>query len=235
MKRAVVVAAVAGLFSGCVVATTQPSQPTFSGEVWNWDEARSTVTLLNGGQTTRVRVSPEEIRGLRLHQFAVVHGQVDPPAPIEQVVAVTGPTTPVPSGQPQSFDTTGTISAIDPNGLVSVDSSQGRLVVWSATPDTSRFRPGTPAHVRVSVQPVDLVPLADPRALAAAKEPQPAALATTEPGDHAMVIGRVMRVDPSGTITVDSPRGPVTVAVPNARVFRDGMTVEVRTLVQAGP
>jgi hypothetical protein len=139
----------------------------------------------------------------------------------------------LPSGAPDSVETTGTINAVDPKGLVSIDSPRGRLVLWTATPSSAGFRPGAAARVRTSVQTVDMVPLSDPRASTAMKEPQPAASAGAEPGDHAVITGRVMSVQPTGLLTVESPRGPVTVMVGNASKYQPGMTVQLRTLVQA--
>ena len=59
----------------------------------------------------------------------------------------------------------------------------------------------------------------------------PAGSARTEPGDYAVVIGRVLAVDPSGRLTVESARGPITVRVPDVRRYKVGDTVEVRTSV----
>ncbi len=42
-----------------------------------------------------------------------------------------------------------------------------------------------------------------------------------------------MNVAPTGMLTVESPRGPVTVWVPNAASFRVGDFVQVQTIVQA--
>ena len=59
----------------------------------------------------------------------------------------------------------------------------------------------------------------------------PSASPRTEPGDYAIVMGRVLAVDPAGSITIESVRGPVTVRVPNAGRYRVNDTVEVRTSV----
>ena len=55
-----------------------------------------------------------------------------------------------------------------------------------------------------------------------------------EPGDHAIVIGRILSVDQRGTIAVDSPRGPIRVWVTQELgSYRVGDVVEVRTRVLA--
>lgn len=240
MNRVVRIVSVIFLVAGCTTAVAQPSaQPSgstaYSGEVWTWDERENTVTLRQGAQTVRVKVTPDQLRGLRPHQFATVRGVIDPPAPIATTVSPAPPMAALPSGSPDSVETTGTISMVDPKGLVSVDSPRGRLVLWTATPASAGFQPGATARVRTSVQAVDMVPLSDPRAHTATREPQPAALAGAEPGDHAVITGRVVSVDPTGLLTVESPRGPVTVMVGNASRFQPGMTVQLRTMVQAAP
>jgi hypothetical protein len=44
-------------------------------------------------------------------------------------------------------------------------------------------------------------------------------------------MGRVLAIDPSGSLTIESARGPVTVRVPNVTRYKVGDTVEVRTSV----
>jgi hypothetical protein len=230
-------------FAGCAGVSSPPGGPragtAFHGEVWNWDERESTVTLLTGTGTVRVKVSPDQLRWLRLHQLTTVHGEIDPPAPIPHTVVEPPELTPVAVGTPDTVETAGTISAVDPSGLVSIDSPRGRLVVWTVAPSQA-FRAGTAARVRVSVQRVEMVPPSDPRAAtAAARWPEPAdrplAPPPAEAGDHAVVTGGVLSVDPGGSLAVDSPRGPVIVAVSDASRFRKGMMVQVRTLLEGGP
>ena len=79
------------------------------------------------------------------------------------------------------------------------------------------------------VQPLDLVPARPGQAVPVAVEPS--ASAPTEPGDYAVVVGRVLTVDLSGRLTVDSSRGPINVLVPNAARYRVNDMVEVRTSV----
>jgi hypothetical protein len=235
MRRAVQLAVVAIVLGACATAPVQqPGAAVYRGEVWNWDERDNTVTLLVGAQPIRLKVAPDQLRGLRLHEFATVRGEPAPPADIAHVITSPAPMTAVPAGPPVTMETTGTIGIIDPKGLVSIDTPRGTLLVWTATPGGEALRPGTPAKVRISVQPVTMVPLADPRTQAAMREPQPGALVAAEPGVHAVVTGRITGVDPAGRISVESPRGPVTVAVPDIGPFRPGGTVQVRTLVQPG-
>jgi hypothetical protein len=52
------------------------------------------------------------------------------------------------------------------------------------------------------------------------------------PGDQAVVVGRILNVNPTGTLTIESPRGPVTVWVPDANAFKIGDFVQVQTVVQ---
>jgi hypothetical protein len=235
MRRAVQLAVVAIVLGGCVTAPVQqPGASVYRGEVWNWDERDSTVTLLVNAQPMRLKVEPDQLRGLRLHEIATVRGTPAPPADIAHVVTGAVPMAAIPAGAPVTMETTGRIGVVDPKGLVSIETPRGTLFVWTATPGGEALQPGTPAKVRISVQPVNMVPLADPRTQAAIREPQPAALVAAEPGVHAVVTGRITGIDPAGRISVESPRGPVTVAVPDVGSFRAGSTVQVRTHVQPG-
>lgn len=229
------------MLTGCATAANTPgaqaSGNVYRGEVWTWDQREGIVTLLQGTQIVRIKVTPDQLRGLRRHEIASVRGELAPPAEIPQQIVTPPPMTPVPRGTAQQTEVNGTVASVDPTGLAAIDSDRGRLVVWTVSRDSGRFAPGVPVRVRITVQPVDMVPLADPRAQAASRVPdasQPSALATGEPGDWAVITGRVLRVDPNGMVTVESPRGAVTVAVPDASRFADGTTVQVRTLVQPG-
>ncbi len=220
------------LLVGC--ATTQGTAPSaeaagtpFRGEVWTWDERTNVVTLRQGAQNIRVHVTPDQIRTLRLHEVMTVRGEIAPPENVQQVSA--GPMRAVPRGTAQQSEVDGTVSAADPKGLVSIDTTTGRLTVWTATPDTSNFPSGTAVRVKTSVQPMQFVPATD---AGAAKTSDPSAPVMTEPGDHSVVTGRIISADSRGTITVESPRGPITVAMPNAASQRVGDTVQVRTSLQ---
>jgi hypothetical protein len=64
--------------------------------------------------------------------------------------------------------------------------------------------------VHISVQPVDLVPASAP----ATPTPAPVGGATTSPsqaGDHAVVNGRIIGINPGGVLVVESPTGPIQV------------------------
>jgi hypothetical protein len=233
MKRMAVVVVFMTLFAGCAARTTAPSAQTegtlFRGEVWTWDERTNVVTLRSGTQNTRVRVSPETIRTLRLHDIVVIRGELAPPEQIQHVSTPGGPMRAVPQGSAQQSEVTGTVSAADPKGLVSIDAPQGRVTVWTASTDTSAFAAGTPVRVQITVQPVQMVPASGD---AAGATPDPAASVPTTPGDHAVITGRITGIDPKGTITVESPRGPITVAAPNASGLKAGDSVQVRTSLQ---
>ena len=67
--------------TGCASRTTATAQApgdTFTGEVWTWDERENTVTLRRGAEQIRVKTTPEQIRGLQLHQTATIRGQIAP-------------------------------------------------------------------------------------------------------------------------------------------------------------
>jgi hypothetical protein len=51
------------------------------------------------------------------------------------------------------------------------------------------------------------------------------------PGDSAVSVGRVLGVTPTGALTVESQRGPISVWVPDAANFRVGDFVQVHTVV----
>jgi hypothetical protein len=241
MKILGAVVAVVLILAGC--ATTRPDTTSaqagtnlYGGEVWTWDDAQNIVTLRQGTQTIRVQTTPEEMRTLRLHEYAIVRGQLAPPAPIETVLTPAVPMTAVPRGAPEQVELSGTAAAADPKGLVTIESDRGRLVVWTATPGGSRYAPGTPVRVRTSVQRVDMVPAGAAGAPATpATAIEPAASVSSEPGDFAVVTGRVLAADSARQLlTVESPRGPVTVSVPNASAYAPGTFVQVRTAIHPG-
>ncbi|MGH7279228.1 MAG: hypothetical protein ACREJG_11145, partial [Candidatus Rokuibacteriota bacterium] len=102
--------------------------------------------------------------------------------------------------------------------------------VWVASPDAGRYQAGGEVRVRVAVQSVDLVPADGARSSA------PAVPAVSgEPGDYAVVTGAVVKADPAGTLTVESPRGPISVWVPAAARYRVGESVQIRTSVHPSP
>lgn len=218
----------AGL-AGCAAqqpAAPQPAaaQNTYTGEVWTWDEQANTVTLRQGTQTVRVKVTLDQLVGLRLYQTATVCGE-PAAAEIERITQPAGSL--VPRGPAEDVELTGTVDRVDPAGTVSITSPRGPVTVWVATPGSTPFRAGDQVRVRVHVQPLELV---------AGKGGQPpapdvAASVATEPGEYAVVRGPITASDPAGRLTVQSPRGPVTVWVQNGDRYPTGNSVEVRTSV----
>jgi hypothetical protein len=198
----------------------------YSGEVWLWDTQTNIVTLRQGERLVRVKVSPDQLIGLRINQPATVRGELVGPAEIEQ--AQLPPGTLVASGPPDEFDLTGTVAALDPAGKAGISSPRGPVEVWVATPTTT-LKPGQPVRVRMQVQPLQVAP-PSPGAPASAP-PAPVAAVGSEPGDYATVRGQVRAVDPGGRLIVDSPRGPIQVWVPRVDRYTVGQFVEVRTAV----
>jgi hypothetical protein len=225
----VIVAAVVG--AGCATTPAPPPGTTaFTGEIWTWDEQTNTVTLRQGMRDIRVNISPDQIAKLRLHETKTVYGQLAPPAELPLVI-VEGPSTVVARGAADEMEVVGTIVAIDPAGRIVVNAQQGPVEVWRAT-DGVAFTQGGPARVRMRVQPLDVV-LVRPGSPAPVVI-EPAASPRTEHGDYAVIVGRVLAVDPSGRLTVHSSRGPVNVWVPNPGRYKVNDTVEVRTSVHPG-
>jgi hypothetical protein len=233
--RALCTAAVVLLFAGCVTTTTTTTAQapagapqTFSGEVWTWDEPNNTVTLFKEGKITRVRTTPEQMRTLRLHEQARITGELAPPADL-LVVTNTGPVTFVPRGQAESMEVKGTVASVDPQGRLAVTSDRGPIHVWGAAGADQRFAKGAPVSVKMSVQPVDARPVA-------AGQPAPATNAgaaspSSEPGDHAVVTGRIIGVNPGGVLVVESPTGPIQVLVADGGKYKVGDWVEVHSTV----
>src|SRR5687767_4899221 len=194
MKRLIYSAITILVLSGCATTAPAPSaqaQPgtAFRGEVWTWDERTNVVTMRMGTQNVRVRTSPETIKYLRLHEITTIRGEVAPPEDIATVVTAPRPMRAVPQGSPQSSEISGTVSAVDPRGLVSIDTADGRITVWTATADTSAFPVGTPVRLMMSVQPVNWVPVAEGQAAGA--DPAASIATAPGPGEHAIVTGRV--------------------------------------------
>src|SRR6267378_3925975 len=208
--------------AGCASRTAPAAQApadTFTGEVWTWDEPENTVTLRQGAQTFRVKTTPEQMKGLQLHQIATIRGQVAPPAELPRTITPAVPMTAVPRGPVDQQTVTGKITAVDPNGRLSIDSERGPLHVWFATGDR--------VQVMMAVQAVDMVPAW--RAGAAAST-DPSASMSSQPGDSAVVTGRVMGVD-RGIIVVESPSGPIQVWVGESPRYKVSDAVQVRTNV----
>ena len=227
---------IVALLAGCAAA--RPPAPTagtqtFTGEVWTWDTQESTVTLMqDGGRAVRVKVSPEQMRTLRHHQWTTVMGEPAGPVGLEHTLKPAGPVTAVPRGQPEIVEVTGTVTTVDARGRLALQSDRGPIHVWAAAGADQRFPRGASVTVRMSVQPVDLVPATAP----APPLPSPvgaAASPSSEPGDHAVVTGRVMGVNPGGVLVVESPTGPIQVLAADTTRYKVGDWIQVRTSVRA--
>jgi hypothetical protein len=233
---AILAVAVSLVVTGCATRTVSRDQgPAYTGEVWTWDENESTVTLRRGEEQVRVKVSPDQIRGLRLHQTTTLRGELAPPMEITRIITPAMPVRPVPRGPVDQHVVTGIVTAADPRGRLSIDSERGPLHVWAASGAEQRFQPGARVQVQIAVQPVDMVPIgsgAPPRAL----EPAASASAPSgQPGDYAVVTGRIMGIARSGTLVAESPTGPVQVWVQDSTKYRVEQPVQIRTLVSTVP
>lgn len=218
------------LLAGCATQSPSPTPAagqTFTGEVWTWDERQSIVTLRQGSETVRVKVTPDQIAGLRLHQTATVRGELAPPAELNLVLPAE-PMTAVPRGTPEESELTGAVSMVDSAGRLSITSPRGPLHVWGAKGVEQRYRPGQNVRVKVTVQPVDMVPTRDRPGSAPSA---PAATPGSEPGDYATVTGRIIAVNAGGGLVVESPTGPIQVYVGDGGRYRVSDTVQVRTSV----
>lgn len=212
-----------------VVAGQAPVTGKFSGMAWTWDSERNIVTLHDYVNKFRVQTTPDVIARLNHHQWVTIPGTLLGPEPIETVLLPAQPMTAIPSGPAADAEVTGKIAAIDPNGIGVVQSARGPMRVWLADNAQSRFQSGSDVKVIVHVQPVRMVAVSG--AGGQASGPTLAAPAPL-PGDQAVVVGRILSVDPAGALTVESPRGPITVWVPNASAFKIGDFVQVQTVVQ---
>jgi len=227
--KTTVIAIVALMLAAC--AGTAPPAPatgqTFTGEVWGWNQQANIVTLRQGGNTIRVKVTPDQIAGLRLHQVVTVRGELTP-AEIEQFIIPPGRL--VARGAAASAETTGSVARVNAAGTVAIDSARGPVTVWIATPGAQPFQAGEQVRVRLQLQPLEQLPPA-PGDVTRAAMTEPAAPAGSEPGEYAAVRGQVTAVDPSGRLTVESFRGPITVWLPAGTTLRVGDWVDVQTSV----
>jgi hypothetical protein len=217
---------IALLVAGCALNPPPVGQPV-TGEVWGWDTQTGTVMVRDdAGKNVRVKVSPDQFRTLRVNQRTTLYGQIAP-LEIEQIPAPSQPMTARPTGIADQFETTGTVASISPAGKMEVNSTRGPFELLVPPGTEQRFAVGTPVRVRVSVQPVQLVPTKT------APAPDPAIVTQKEPGEYAVVIGRVLQVDPAGVVQVEAPGGAIRVLVPDARRYRADDSVEVRTSVHS--
>jgi hypothetical protein len=233
--RVLTTVAIVLLFAGCAATAPAPAPTagaqTFTGEVWTWDQPNNIVTLYKDGQAFRVQTTPDQMRTLSLHSNARVTGTLAPPADLPMLVTG-GPMTPVPHGQADVMEVKGTVASVDPNGRIAVTSDRGPVHVWGATGADQRFKKDEPVTVKMSVQPVDMKPAASNQQAAAASANALAnASPSSEPGDHAVVTGRIIGVNPGGVLVVESPTGPIQVLVADGAKYKVGEYVEIRTTV----
>jgi hypothetical protein len=233
--RIVTVVGIAAMLAGCATArATPPGTQTFTGDVWTWDTQESVVTIMqDGGQLVRVKVEPETLRTLRLHQYTRVSGTVAPPADLVHTTRPAGPVNAVPKGQPEIVELAGTVTTVDPKGRLALSSERGSMHVWVAEGAEQRFPKGTPVTVRVSVQPVDLVSASAPASPTPAPVGALSASPTSEPGDHAVVTGRIIGIHAGGVLVVESPTGPIQVLTADSGRYKVGDAVQIRTSVRA--
>lgn len=219
--------------AGCASqSASRPSAGTaYTGQVWTWDENESTVTLRRGTEDIRLKVTPDQLRGLQLHQTATLRGEPAPPMEIPRIITPAMPVRAVPRGPVDQQVVSGVVTAADPRGRLSIDSERGPLHVWAAPGAEQRFQSGAKVRVEMAVQPVDMVPIGAgaPTRTDPAASPSPSA----EPGDYAIVTGRIMGVAKSGTLVVESPTGPVQVWVPDSTKYRVEQPIQIRTHVSA--
>jgi len=217
------------LLAGCAAQGASRPQATgesFTGEVWTWDQRQSIVTLRQGEQTVRVKVTPDQLASLRLHQTATVRGELAPPPELNLIVPAE-PMTAVPRGAIDESELTGAVTMVDSVGRLSINSSRGPVHVWGASGVEQRYKPGQNVRVKVAVQAVDMVPTQGRPAV----PEDPAAMPGSEPGDYATVTGRIMGVNAGGALVVESPTGPIQVYVSDTNRYRVSDTVQVRTSV----
>ena len=230
--RTLTAVAIAALLAGCATASPPAAGvQTFTGEVWTWDVKDSTVTLLQDGQRVRVKTTPEQMRALQLHQVARVTGTLAPPADL-LILEPVRPVTAVPKGQPEVVELKGTVASVDPSGRLAINSERGPVHVWVAAGADQRFKVGEPVTMRSSVQAVDLVPTSAPAMPAPAPVGSPSASPNSEPGDHAVVTGRIIGINSGGVLVVESPTGPIQVLATDGSRYKIGDAVQVRTTVR---
>jgi len=209
---------------GCASQTaSQAPGDRFTGEVWTWDTRENTVTLRQGAQDIRIKTTPDQMKGLQHHQIATIRGQVAPPAEIVSTITPAAPMSAVPRGPVDQQTVSGTVTAVDPSGRLSIDSDRGPLHVWAAAAAHQRFAVGDRVQVLMAVQPVDMVPTPAGRPV---NSPDP----SSQPGDSAVVTGRVMGTE-RGVLVVESPSGPIQVWVGDSPRYTVSQPVQVRTNV----
>ena len=91
-----------------------------------------------------------------------------------------------------------------------------------------RFATGDKVRVTTSVQAVDMVPAS--RSGASSPPSDPSASMSSQPGDSAIVTGRIIGVD-RGLLLVESPSGPIQVWAGESPRYGVSQTVQIRTNV----
>jgi hypothetical protein len=212
-----------------------PAVQTFRGEVWTWDEREHTVTLYKDGQQFRVLVSPDQMRTLQLHQTATLRGQLAPPAALPTVVVPGQAMMPVARGDAEKIELTGAVATADPSGRVSITSGRGPVHLWVASGADQRFHPGSQVRAVVTIQPVAMVP-GSAGGTSPSASPGSDTLATSPSGntaeDYSVVVGRIIGVNPNGSVVIESPTGPIQVWVAAPDRYRVSDFVQVRTSLQ---
>jgi len=236
MKTIALVLTVLFVVGGALTASAQttvvvpaPAPAKYTGEVWTWDSGRSIVTLYDAGRQFRVQVTPDQIARLNHHSIATVTGVLLGPEVIETVIVPAQPLVAQLAGPATTMELDGKIVSIDANGTALLDSSRGQMRVWLADSPASRFSAGNGVKMQVSVTPVRMVAVAGGGGLASGPT---VSAPTPVPGDQAVVVGRVLSISPTGVLSVDSPRGPISVWVSDAAKFKVGDFVQVQTIVQ---
>jgi hypothetical protein len=238
MKTATALAIVL-MLAGCATTPAPlPGAQAYSGEVRNWNARDNTVTLFqpNVG-LVHLKVTPDQLNGLELNRTARVQGVPIKPAD-PHVLVPTGPVTAVPKAPAEILELNGTVTSVNPTGRLTANTDRGPINIIVASGADQRFRTSAPLRVRMSVQPMDYVAAPGAGQPAAPASPTPvgtSASPTSEPGDHAVSTGRVLSVDPGGTLIVEAPSGPIQVVAANPARYRVGDVVQVRTTARATP
>lgn len=148
------------------------------------------------------------------------------PNPGEPVVLPGGANVFVPTGPEDESVAKARVVAVDFRGKITIESERGPTEVWVSDP--TRYHYGDPVEIRMVLRAGEVERNPNPAA-----PPTPLRLPLDEAGDHAVVVGPILRVDPRGPLTVDSERGPIRVWATRAPDrYRVGDFVEVRTRVR---
>jgi hypothetical protein len=60
----------------------------------------------------------------------------------------------------------------------------------------------------------------------------PAGAPASEVGDHAVVTGHIVAINPGGVLVVESPTGPIQVVAGNGGRYAVGQAVQVRSTIR---